>query len=150
MAGSILVAVKRKVTTDLAALPALTNEGVSVEYAYNAKVTNRDRVFLGRGRAIHDPASLKSGRTFRNERMSFDLIAVTELVGGTAEDAEARVVNTLGLVVEEYFADNRTLGGAVAGLNWVVVSGFEVVSLFNDRGHLAEATYEITYDARLT
>jgi len=148
MAGSRLVEVKQKIITDLAALPSLS--AVSVEYAYNAGATDRDRIFFGRARSAHEPASLKSGTTFRNERMILELNVVVEAVGGTAEDAEDRAVNTLGVIVEEYVANHRTLDGTVTGLNWIVVTGLDVTSLFNDRGHLAEAAYELTYDARLT
>jgi len=152
MAGSLLVAVKRKIIADLGTLvpAALQSPDVNVEYAYNASVTARDRIFCGRARSTHDPASLKTGRTFRNERMTLELLVVCEMPGGTAEDAEDRAVNILGPIVEEYIGDNRTLGGTIAGLNWIVVSGLDVTSMFNDRGHIAEAAYELTYDARLT
>lgn len=146
MAGSRLVEVKRAVIDGLAALPALAS--VAVTYAYRPGQDERDRIFAGRSRATHRPASLKAGRTFRDEVMAFDLVVLCELVGGDAEESEDRAVNTLGLIVEEFIADNRTLG--VTGVTALTISGLEVNTMFNDRGHLTEAVYQITYNARLT
>ncbi|MGH9460371.1 MAG: hypothetical protein ACRD1X_04085 [Vicinamibacteria bacterium] len=76
------------------------------------------------------------------------MVIQVEAVGGKPEDAETRVLQ-LGLEVEECVADNKTLGG-VSGLNWAVVSGWALDDLYNDQGSLAELTYTITYNARLT
>lgn len=147
MAASRVVAVRSALIDALAALASL--DGVVVEYAWRFGSTDRERIFTGRARATHGPASLKSGRTHRNERMTFDLVVLVEKVDGTQEEADERAL-VLGAVVEEYVADNNTLGGTVSGLNWITVSGVELNGLANDRGHLAELTYSLTYDARLT
>lgn len=146
--GSRIVEVKRALVSALDDLSDL--DDVAVEYGYNAAISQRRRIFTRRAVAQIEPASLKAGKVFRNERMTFELVVLVEAVGGSAEDAEDEAVNDLGLVVEDYIANNSTLGGAVTGLNWIVVSGLEVTPMFNDRGHLAEAAYELTYDARLT
>lgn len=147
MAGSRIVAVRSALITGLDALSAL--DGVDVIYAWKFdQELPRERIFTGRARATHTPASLKAGRTFRNERMTFDLIVRVEKVDGTAEEADTRAL-VIGAVVEEYVADNKT-GLGVSGLNWITVSGMELNNLSNDRGNLTELTYSITYDARLT
>jgi hypothetical protein len=148
MAGSRIVAVRSALITGLAAVPALS--AVDVIYAWKFdEVLPRERIFTNRARATHTPASLKSGRTFRNEQMTFDLVVRVEGVDLTAEETDTRAL-VLGTACEEYVADNRTLGGTVTGLNWIVVSGVELNNLSNDRGHLSELTYTLAYDARLT
>lgn len=149
MAGSLVVAVKQAL---IDALQGMTGdaedlEGVAVRYAYRSDTSERERIWTGRARATHTPSSLKSGRMFRDEDMTFDLTIVVEKVGGTAEDAEDRAIE-IGTVVEEYIADNKTLG--VAGVKWVRVASAELTPLMNDRGAMAELVYSITYQARLT
>lgn len=148
MAGSRIVAVRSALIAGLDALSAL--DGVDVIYAWKFDhELPRERIFTNRARATHTPASLKAGRTFRNEQMTFDLVVRVEGVDMTAAETDTRAL-VIGAVVEEYVADNRTLGGAVTGLNWIVVSGLELNNLSNDRGNLSELTYSIAYDARLT
>lgn len=148
MAGTLAVSVRSALVNALAALPSLAD--VDVIYAWRFdEILPRERVFTNRARATHGVASLKSGRTHRNETTTFDVVVRVEAVDDTAEAAGERAV-VIGTVVEEYVADNRTLGGAISGLNWIKVTGFEMNDLSNDRGHLCELTYQITYDARLT
>lgn len=155
MASTRIVAVRSTLITALAALSAYTTPDakghkpkVSLSYPLGAK--DREKVFTRRARFTHVPASLKSGRTFRNETGLFEVVILVEGVGESAETTSTRAV-TLGTAFEEYVADNRTLGGAVAGLNWLVVEGDgELAELMNDRGTLAELTYSLKYDARLT
>lgn len=148
MAGSRVVAVRSALIDGLAAVGGLSTVDVIYAWKFDQELP-RERIFTSRVRATHEPASLKSGRTFRNERVTFDLVVRVEKVDGTAEEADERAL-VIGALVEEYVADNRTLGGSVSGLNWVVVSGMELNNLSNDRGNLSELVYAITYDARLT
>jgi hypothetical protein len=155
MAGTRIVAVRSTLLTGLAAMSAYTTldaKGhkplVSLGYPLGAK--DREKVFTTRARFSQTPASLKSGRTFRNETGNFNVVITVEGVGESQDTTSARAV-TLGLALEEYVADNRTLGGTVTGLNWLVVDGDgELAELMNDRGTLAELTYPLKYDARLT
>ena len=148
MAGSRIVAVRSALIAGLDALSAL--DGVDVIYAwkFDAELP-RERIFTNRARATHAPASLKSGRTFRNEQMTFDLVVRVEGVDLTAEDTDTRALE-IGALVEEYVADHNTLDGTVTGLNWIKVTGMELNNLSNDRGNLSELTYSIAYEARLT
>lgn len=146
MAGSAVVAAKKALIAGLAADPNL--DGVEVTYAWKRGSKKRERIFCGRAQATQEPASLKSGRTFRDERMIFDVTVVVEMPGGSAEAVEERAIE-LGTIVEEWVADNRTLDG-VTGLNWAVVTGLDLTSMFNDNGHLAELVLQVTYSARLT
>lgn len=148
MAGSRVVAVRSALIDGLAGLAGLADVDVIYAWKFDAELP-RERIFTDRCRATHEPASLKSGRTFRNERMTFDLVVRVELIGGTSEEADERAL-VIGALVEEYIADNNTLDGAVSGLNWITVSGMELNNRGNDVGSLSELTYAITYDARLT
>jgi hypothetical protein len=155
MASTQIVQVRSTLITALAALSAYTTPDakghkplVSLGYPLGAK--DREKVFTARARFTHAPASLKAGRTFRNETGFFDVVISVEGVGESQETTSTRAV-TLGTALEEYVADNRTLAGAVTGLNWLVIDGDgQLVEMFNDRGTLAELTYPLKYDARLT
>lgn len=155
MAGSLIASVRDAVLTGLAAQTAFSTPDakghkplLSLGYPLGAK--DREKVFTARARFSHTPASMKAGRTYRNEQGYFDLVITVEGVGESQDTTSARAI-TLGTAFEEYVADNRTLGGTVAGLNWLVVEGDgQLAEMFNDRGTLAELTYPLKYDARLT
>lgn len=155
MAGTLIVEVRSTLLAGVAAATEFATidlkghkPKVSLSYPLGAK--DREKVFTRRARFTHAPASLKAGRTFRNETGLFEVVILVEGVGESAETTSTRAV-TLGTAFEEYVADNRTLGGAVTGLNWLVVEGDgELAELMNDRGTLAELTYSLKYDARLT
>lgn len=147
MAGSVVVACKKALVALLAARPGL--DGVQVAYSWPGDdLVERERVFMGRARGDHTPDGLKAGRTFRNERATFDVEIQVEKVGGTPEEAEERA-SAIGKELEECVADNRTLGGVI-GLNWAVMSSWTSTVLYNDKGSLAAMTYTIRYAARLT
>lgn len=147
MAGSRVVAVRSALITGLAALPGLS--GVDVIYAWKFdQELPRERIFTNRARATHEISGLRAGRAHRNEQMTFDLVVRVEGVDITAEATDERAL-AIGALVEEFVADNKG-GLGVSGVNWVAVSGVELNNLSNDRGHLSELTYAITYDARLT
>src|SRR5262245_45563541 len=119
MAGSVVVAARQALVALLVARPGLS--GVQVTYSWPGDdVAQRERVFTGRSQAEHAQASLRSGRRFRNEAATFDVLIQVESLNQTIEQTEQRAV-ALGLEVEECVADNKYLGG-VAGLNWAVVS----------------------------
>jgi len=151
MAGTLIVAVRRAVMVGIAGLPEFFEADVMVsekwplgekqaEMAYTVDPTN----------FTHEPASLRAGRTFRNEVGTFHVEIRIEGIDKSPEETADRAIE-LGTAVEEFIADNRTLYGDIDGLNWVVVDGDgELVELFNERGSLTAIRYPIKYDARLT
>lgn len=155
MAGTLILSVRQALLDALAALDAYTvpdDKGhkplVTLGWPVGAK--DREKVYSQRARFTHAPASLRAGWTYRNETGSFELVILVEGVGEAQEWTTDRAVQ-LGTAAEEYVSRNRTLGGTVPGLNWIVVEGDgELSELFNDRGTLAVLTYPIKYDARLT
>ena len=159
MAGSIVVALKAAVvsglTTHLASLAEFNGttspeRNVAVAYAYDLRTHDAERVFAGRARAETPSAAMKAGRNFRLERdSSFDLIVLVGYVGGSAQDAEARAL-AIGAEIEGWIADRKNNELGVTGLIGVSVDGWDLVHLMNDRGHMAELTYRVTWRARLT
>lgn len=147
MAGSRVVAVRSALIDGLAALDGLADVDVIYAWKFDQELP-RERIFTNRARATHAIAGLKSGRAHRNEQMTFDLVVRVEGVDITAEETDERALE-IGALVEEYVADNKA-GLGVSGVNWIAVSGVELNNMSNDRGHLSELTYAITYDARLT
>lgn len=147
MAGTKLVAVRAAVTTAIAALPEFTD--ARVDMTWSAKTQKREQVFTTNARFTHEPASMKAGRTFRDEDGSFDLMVLVTGVGKDMTWTATRAV-TLGIVIEEWIADHRSTLG-VAGVNWLTVNGEGALAeMYDDRSTKALLGYPITYNARLT
>lgn len=148
MAGSIVVAVRKAVVAGLDALPAL--DDVQVTYAYVWDDTRqRERIFTGAARAVHEPAALKAARNFRNEEMEFDIILQIEGVGMTSDETDQRAID-IGAEVEGYIADRKSNELGITGLNWLRMARMELNNRGNERGTLSEITYTVRYNARLT
>jgi hypothetical protein len=154
MAGSIVVAARQGLVALVQARPEIETGGpeggpLQVSYAYPGDdVVEKETIFTGRSRAEHNPTALKVGRRFRAETATFDVLVQVRLDGDTAADTEARAFEW-GLEVEEAVADDYTLGGVV-GLNWALVSAWDLNTGLTDIGHLTQLIYTIRYNARLT
>jgi hypothetical protein len=93
---------------------------------------------------------MKSGRLFRDERMEFDVVILVLGVGLKPEEADARALE-IGQVVEEFVADHKSNELGITGLKWLRISNLELSpNRVNANGAVAEATYTIRYEARLT
>lgn len=148
MAGSVVVAVRTAVADGIRTL--LNDPKVSVTYGWQGgdDARRREQVFTARPRSSHDPASLRAGRNFRDERMEFDIVVLVSGVGKNPEDTDMRAL-AIGRIIEEFIADNKNSLG-VAGLNWIRMSAMELNNLYGSNGSLSEITYTVLYDARLT
>lgn len=145
MSGTQAVAAREALLDGIAALPAF--EAVDVALAFDTASDARERVYTRRPKFTQEPASLRSGRTHRNEQGSFQAVVRVEGVGVDQSTTSARAV-ALGVLLEEWVADNRS---TIAGLDWLVAKGDgELVELANDLGTLAILTYTLAYSARLT
>lgn len=158
MAGSLVVAVRSAVTTGLTTLYAGladfngttdASQNVEVSYGYFPTSDAGERVFTNRGRGDTPPAAMRSGRNYRNETATFELVVLVAMPGGSPEDAETRALE-IGLKAEEWLADRKSNELGVTGLNTLVVESWELAGLGNDHGNIAELTYQIRYTARLT
>lgn len=126
--------------------------GVQCEYAWPGDdKAGPERIFFGFARPVITQAALRAGRRVRNESTDLDLFVQCVKVGGTAEEAEARVVE-MAAEVEQCVSDNKHLeGDPVEGLNWVGIEGQgQLANAYNEEGSFAEMAYTIHYDARLT
>lgn len=146
MAASRIVEVRRAVIEGIAAQALMTD--VLVTYGWNPEATDREQVFTMRARGNTPPASLRSGRTHRNEDASFVVVVHVELVGGNNEDADDRALE-LGAAVEEWVADHRTNHG-VDGVHWIQVDGWELTGGSKTGAYVAQLMYTVSYSARLT
>lgn len=127
--------------------PLVAFEDVDVRLSWDSGSEARERVYTARSRFTQKPASLRAGRTHRNEVGIFQVVIRVEGVGDDQETTSARAVE-LGAAVEDWIAENRS---TVAGLNWLEVRGDgDLAEMFNDAGTLAVLVYTVTYDARLT
>jgi hypothetical protein len=151
MAGTLIVAVRRALMVGVAGLPEFFEDDVMVSEKWPLGEKQAEMVYtVDPTNFAHTPASLKSGRTFRNEVGTFNVEIRIEGIDMSPEDTADRAV-ALGTAFEEFVADNQTLFGQIEGLNWVVVDGDgELVELFNEHGSLTAIRYPIKYDARLT
>lgn len=147
MAGTLIVAVRSTLVDQIGALWQFAK--VRCDMTWSPKEQDREQLFTTNATFEQRPASLKAGRTFRNEDGAFSLMVQVIGVGKSATESAERAVE-LGTVAEEFIADHRTSLG-VEGLNWLAVDGQgELTELFGDRSTMAQLTYRVTYNARLT
>lgn len=147
MSGSIMVTFKTKLLAELAALPGTA--GVKLSFGDPGETALKENIWFGRiYNNEHDAVALKAGRRRREE--NFTLETYVE-VGGTRltpERSETRALE-LGLLIEEYLADNPKLDGNVECLLFAVVSGMELFTSSTSDGPLTRYTVSIDVKARL-
>ncbi|NUO35884.1 MAG: hypothetical protein HOQ45_02420 [Nocardioidaceae bacterium] len=148
--GTSIVAVRKGLVAGLAAKPEFS--GVLATFAFKVGAKQRERLWTQDGRFTHEPASLRPGKTYRDEVGTFNLRILVEGVGKAPDWTSDRAV-ALGAAAEEFVALhanwlNGALGVVVQTL--AIQGDGELVEAFNDKGSLAELTYPIRYTARLT
>lgn len=147
MAGTLIVAVRKAVTDEIAALPELAD--ARVDMTWNAKAQQREQVFTTAAKFNHQPAAMRGSRNFRNEQGEFELVVLVTGVDQDMTTTATRAVE-LGTAIEEWVADHKSDIG-VDGLNWILVSGDGgLLELYDDRSTKAILSYSVTYEARLT
>lgn len=149
MAASIVVGVRKAVVEGL--ITHVAEPKVSITYGYQGSDDDRRReqIWTDRARATHDVAGLKPGRNFREEVMDFDIVVMVAGVGLPPEDTDTRAIE-LGTKVEEFIADRKNNELDIDGLQWIRVTGMELINGFGPKGSLAELRYTVRYSARLT
>lgn len=147
MAGSIMVAFKSKLVSELAALPSMT--GVKLSYGDPGENALKETIWCGRIlENEHEPVALKAGRRRREENFTLEVYVDVTGTRLTHERAESRAV-ALGQALEEYLADNPKLDDSVTGLLFAVVSGMELVTLQTTDGPSTRLTVSIDVKGRL-
>jgi hypothetical protein len=141
MAGSNIVAVKRRI---IAELPGLL--GIVGDYSYVGKRHDGEREYLYLGDKASGSvtaAAMAGGTRFaRSEELGFSLAIVVRINGAeTSEETEARAVE-LGAGAEEYLAGNWTTD-AIPGLLKLVITATELESGVDDTGATSLLTYTL-------
>lgn len=147
MAGSIMVTFKTTLLEAIGVMPGMA--GVKVSFADPGENALKENIWFGRiSDNDHDPVALKAGRRRREENFTLE---INVEVGGTRltpERCETRAL-ALGLLIEEYIADNPKLDGTVDGLLFAVVSGMELFTSQTTDGPLTRHTIDVDVKARL-
>jgi hypothetical protein len=134
---------------------ALNDESVSVTYGWQGSSDDarREQVFTNNARAEHEPAGLKTGRNFRNETMTFDIVVLAVGPAAKPEEVDARALD-IGQVVEEFIADHKGNELGIFGLKWLFMTDMSLVNRIGQAadgdGSATELTYTVRYSARLT
>lgn len=147
--ATAIVAVRKGLTDALAELDAF--DDVSVNFAFKIGDKKRERCWTQDAHFSQSPASLRPGRTFRDEIGTF---ALRILIEGVAKDPHwtSSRAATLGAAAENFVANHANWNDGALGIEiqtLTIQGDGELVEAFNDKGSLAELTYPIRYTARL-
>lgn len=146
--GSLLVAVRTLLIDGLNNLPEFAD--VEATFGYKVGSKRRERCWTQNALFSHKPASLRAVKTFRDEVGTFDLIILIEGIGKDVEWTSGRAMD-IGHTVEDWVATHASWEGAIPGLKWLIADGDGALAeAFNDKGSLAELTYPLKFEARLT
>lgn len=146
--GSLLVEVRSFVISSLSSLPEF--QDVETTFGYRVGSKRRERCWTQQARFNHEPAGMRATKTHRAEDAAFDLVILVEGIGKTAEWSCTRALE-IGVAAEDWCATHANWTGQVEGLNWLQIQGDgALVDGFSDKASLAELTYPIRYQARLT
>lgn len=127
-----------------------TKQYADARFGWRADWKAREKVFTGAVVFNHESASMRAGKTFRNEDATFELVLLIAGLGQTEEQVSERM-DALGLAVEDWCATHANWAGQITGLNWIQIEGAGSQNpAFNDKGVLLERIYPINYNARLT
>lgn len=154
MAGSILVDVRSAVIDGLATdvKPALDGGtgDINVVYQWREDHSVREWVYTAEGRFNHTPASMRSGRNFRDEVGQFKLVILVAGVDMSQEEASTRALE-ISAACETWIADRKNNELGVTGLQTLTVNGDGFLNeMYAETGHLAIVDLPIKYTARLT
>lgn len=146
MPSSVIVAARKAARDGLEAL-LKGDPDITVTYSWDPESSDQKQIFTMRAEGTQEPASLRAGRTHRNESGRFRVVVHAECPGDSPEEADEVAIG-YGQVVEEFFADNRVPG--VDGLNWWVIEGWEMNGGPTGQSSISQLIYTVIYDARLT
>lgn len=168
MAWNQLVAVKRNLVTEFAAIMPVSEEtggAVGVDYSWPGKMQLDEHLwFYGGEHAISDPV-IKAGRRYRDIVSSFDLVIEVRRAGATVDpddgttdlqsECDERCDYLLGLC-DEWIADNPHLGfgpGTSTDNEFTITGSLIEAVRFEhgptDRGCAALNVARVTYYARI-
>lgn len=149
MSCTISTSVRAALINGLAAIPSLVTAEVAVSYGWDPNSRARFQMFTGRPELQEGPASIKSGRNFRNEEATFPFVIHVELPGGNEFEADTQA-DIFSLVFEEWISDRKGNELGVAGLNWIRLDSLQCPGGPTDSAFISQRIYTIRYNARLT
>lgn len=149
MTGTQILAVREALVREIADLPEFADVSCTVAYPLHYR-NEEPREFLLTWRATfdHQPASMRNGRTHRDEQAQFQVVIKVQGFDLTPEETSARAVE-LGTAFEEWVADNRNPDFDGISLHSLKVQGAgELTELLSDHPESVLA-YTVAYSARL-
>lgn len=146
MTTAALVAVRSALMTALAARGELA--GVQVTYAHPGQSAQAECMWSQNGTVDLEIAALRAGRKTRNEVTSFEVVVSVLGPGDDQATVDTRALE-LGESLEDYLADNPAVFAAT-GAYTTTVTGMRLTGGLMSEGRVAEATYTVSYRARLT
>lgn len=147
MAGTVSVAVRSAVAAGLADVSEL--ETFDVSYAWKPASVQRRQVFTLNARGDTPSASLRSGRNYRNETGTFEIVVHVEQPGQDQEATDT-VCSAALTAVQEWVADRKNNELAVDGLNTFTEESWRMTGGVTDHSTVSQAFLTVRYTARLT
>lgn len=147
MGNSNAAAAKKALIDFLRAAPL---DDVTVDYAYKGRSDGSARSYIWGGKVTFQQnySALTSGRKPRDEVLTVAVHMSVYQPGGDAQDTDAAVM-ALGSVLEDLFANDPQLGGAVSGLRYAGVESGELDNGIDDDGVASLLTYQVVFHSRL-
>lgn len=143
------LATKRRIVDDLA---RVTPDDIEVTYGppIVGGTIARESLWLGDIKGTVTVPNQRANRKDRDDEFTITAWASTADHGKTCADAEARAVEIYSYL-EDYLAEDHTLGGHVAGLLWAIPTGIlNVGSAPTGDGWTAVVEATITCKSRLS
>lgn len=139
----------KKVLIDL--LKATPPANTKVDYGYLGKSDSASRNYLWGGKVTfqHSYAALTAGRKPREESLVVELHLSVYLPGGDYETTDD-TATTIGVVIEDLFANDPQLAGAIPGLRYAGIQGGDMENSADDDGVETHMTYQVLFHSRLS
>lgn len=137
---------KRTLISLIDAAPAFA--GINVDYAYKAKNADRTYIYGGRTNAEQNYAAMTSGTKPRDRHFTVDLHLLVRLPGGDVTDTDDQALNLLD-AIDSLLAQNVTMSGAVPGLRYGGITGFDMTYALDDEAVETEIVAHVAFSTRL-
>lgn len=145
MSGVLAHSVRSWLFAEIGSNPSFSNWDTL--YAWSPAVQSKRMIFTAGGSGEIPPAAMRSGRNYRDEQTTVQVIF--HCVGKDAGTADAEAV-AAGEVFEEWLSDNPTPSASVPGLNWIRLDSYRLEGGHTDGGYAASLQYTLRYQARNT
>lgn len=145
---SINIPIRVAVIEGLSDLAELTAD-FEVRYSWRRNWLARGQVFTANSTYESPPAALRSGRNYRDESGTFDIVVRYEAEGFDQAGTDLACETGLALV-QTYLADRKSNELGVTGLQWVREESVTFAGGHTDHSTIAEAIMTVRYAGRRT